>query len=255
MGAHYSERMADLLFEDAFLSQVYDAWHPRSVRHDYDFYLPYIMRASAVLDVGCGTGTLLAEARRNGHDGRLCGLDPAAGMIGVARRHSGIEWVQGALRSAPWHNAFDLVVMTGHAFQAIVSDDELIASVQTAERVLTPGGRFAFETRNPAARAWERWHPGNARRVICPDGTEVRITTSLDRPFDGRTVTFTHRFEGQHPTLPRASSSTLRFLDAAGVRRLLEGAGFRIEAEYGDFVGGPLTASAEEIIMVARAPG
>jgi hypothetical protein len=42
--------MADVLFEDAFLSQVYDAWHPRAVRDDYNFYLPYIMGAG-----GCST--------------------------------------------------------------------------------------------------------------------------------------------------------------------------------------------------------
>jgi SAM-dependent methyltransferase len=177
--------MADVLFEDAFLSQVYDAWHPRAVRDDYNFYLPYIMGAGGVLDAGCGTGTLLAEARRNGHGGRLCGLDPASGMIGVARLHPGIEWVKGELKSAPWQDAFDLVVMTGHAFQAIVTDADLLASVQAVARLLLPGGRFAFETRNPAARAWERWCPENARTVICPDGTEVRIMTTLDREFDG----------------------------------------------------------------------
>lgn len=244
--------MADVLFEDAFLSQVYDAWHPRSVRHDYDFYLPYIMGASAVLDAGCGTGTLLAEARRNGHRGRLCGLDPAEGMIRAARQHGGIEWVQADLRSATWRDAFDLVVMTGHAFQAIVADDDLIASVRAVERMLTPGGRFAFETRNPAARVWERWRPDHAKTVICSEGTQVQITTNLDRTFDGRTVSFTHLFEGQHPSLPRASASTLRFLDVATLRQLLEKACFRIEAQYGDFRGGPLSASAEEIITIAR---
>jgi SAM-dependent methyltransferase len=245
--------MADALFEDAFLSQIYDAWHPRTVRDDYDFYLPYILGASAVLDAGCGTGTLLAEARRNGHPGRLCGLDPASGMIATARRHGSIEWVQGELRAAPWTCAFDLVVMTGHAFQAILTNDDLIASARAVARALVPGGRFAFETRNPAARAWERWRPDNARTVICSDGTEVRITTTLDRPFDGRTVAFTHRFEGSHPSLPRQSSSTLRFLDAASVRRLLEGAGLRVESQFGHFAGGPLSPSAEEIITIARA--
>jgi SAM-dependent methyltransferase len=247
--------MADVLFEDAFLSQVYDAWHPRAVRDDYNFYLPYIMGAGGVLDAGCGTGTLLAEARRNGHGGRLCGLDPASGMIGVARRHPGIEWVKGELKSAPWQDAFDLVVMTGHAFQAIVTDADLLASVQAVARLLLPGGRFAFEIRNPAARAWERWCPENARTVICPDGTEVRIMTTLDREFDGDTVIFTHRFEGQHPSLPRASRSTLRFLDAIAVRNLLQQAGFQVQYQFGDFDGGPLSTNSEEIITVAQVDG
>jgi len=35
------------------------------------------MAAPSVLDVGCGTGAMLHEARQLGHVGRLCGLDPA----------------------------------------------------------------------------------------------------------------------------------------------------------------------------------
>ncbi|MES0155181.1 methyltransferase domain-containing protein [Mesorhizobium sp. M0018] len=73
--------MVDHLFADPYLAAVYDAWHPRSARDDYDFYLPRILTADAVLDVGCGTGTLLHEARLAGHSGRLCGIDPAPGVL------------------------------------------------------------------------------------------------------------------------------------------------------------------------------
>ena len=52
---------------------------------DYRFYLPLIMSAEGVLDVGCGTGALLHWARETGHTGRLVGLDPAEGMLDVAR--------------------------------------------------------------------------------------------------------------------------------------------------------------------------
>lgn len=82
----------DQFYHDAFLSAVYDAWHPRHVRNDYDFYLPLILKADRVLDVGCGTGTLLQEARQERHRGRLVGLDPAPGVIGRARAVPGVEW-------------------------------------------------------------------------------------------------------------------------------------------------------------------
>src|ERR1700760_2408686 len=106
--------MADRLFTDAYLATLYDLWHPRSVRDDYDFYLPRIMAAGSVLDLGCGTGTLLIDARQRGHRGRLCGLDPAAGMLERARRRPDIEWVLGDLGSTRLAQEFDLVVMTGH---------------------------------------------------------------------------------------------------------------------------------------------
>jgi SAM-dependent methyltransferase len=243
--------MVDRLFADAYLAGIYDAWHPRTVRDDYDFYLPRILAADAVLDVGCGTGTLLQEARRAGHTGRLCGIDPAPGMLDRARVCPDIEWVLGELPAAGWMAEFNLIVMTGHAFQAIVSDEDLRDFLAAVRRALVPEGCFAFETRNPAARAWERWTPENPATVEGPDGSEVRITTEVITPFDGRTVTFMHSFSGDHPSLPQVSQSTLRFLDADALRDLLEKAGMRIEQQFGDFDGRPLGPASSEIITFA----
>jgi len=249
----HSGAMADTLFADAYLAGVYDVWHPRSVRDDYDFYLPHIKAAEAVLDAGCGTGTLLHDARDAGHAGRLVGLDPAEGMLALARRRREIEWVLGDLQSAAWDGAFDLVVMTGHAFQAIVSDEDLRRAAAAVRRALKPGGCFAFETRNPAARAWERWRPENAVTVIDNDARPVTITTEVVAPYNGETVSFTHTFTGDHPSLPQVSRSTLRFLDPAAVRALLAEAGMGVEQQFGDFDGRPFAPDGAEIVTFARA--
>ncbi len=243
--------MADTLFADAYLAGVYDIWHPRPTRDDYDFYLPHIMAAEAVLDAGCGTGTLLHDARDAGHTGRLVGLDPAEGMLALARRRTDIEWVLGDLQSAAWDGAFDLVVMTGHAFQAIVTDEDLHGALAAVRRALKPGGGFAFETRNPATQPWERWRPENAVTVVDTEGWPVRITTEVVAPFDGDTVSFTHTFTGDHPSLPQVSGSTLRFLDPTALQALLTQAGLRIEQQFGDFDGHPLATGSAEIIIFA----
>src|ERR1700722_12696145 len=145
--------MVDLLFSDARLAALYDAWCPRPQRTDFDFYLPLVMAVEAVLDVGCGTGAMLHEARDAGHAGRLCGLDPPAGMLARARRRADIEWISGDLASVEWAREFDLVVMTGHAFQVLVEDADIRQALAAISAALKPNGRFAFETRNPAARA------------------------------------------------------------------------------------------------------
>jgi len=84
-----------------------------------------IMAAESVLDVGCGTGSLLHWARESGHEGRLVGLDPAEGMLAQARRRDDVEWVLGDLSTVSWEDEFDFAVMTGHAFQVLLTDDEL----------------------------------------------------------------------------------------------------------------------------------
>ncbi|GAA2274731.1 hypothetical protein GCM10010145_51610 [Streptomyces ruber] len=74
-------------------------------------------------DVGCGTGALLRRAREDGHTGRLCGLDPADGLLKVARRRPDVERVLGGLATAPRRDRESgLAVMTGHAFRELLGD-------------------------------------------------------------------------------------------------------------------------------------
>jgi uncharacterized membrane protein len=119
--------MVDRLFSDAALAALYDTFG--AGRRDFGFYLPIVMSAQSVLDVGCGTGALLRTAREAGHTGRLCGLDPADAMLRQARKRSDVEWILGDLSGVTWDRQFDLVLMTGHAFQVFIEDDELRVAV------------------------------------------------------------------------------------------------------------------------------
>jgi hypothetical protein len=44
--------------------------------------------------------------------------------------------------------------MASHAFQVLVTDDDLHTSLTAIRAALIDDGRFAFETRNPLARPW-----------------------------------------------------------------------------------------------------
>ena len=246
--------MADRFFADARLAALYDLMHPRETRADFDFYLPLIMSAKAVLDVGCGTGAMLHEARQRGHSGRLCGLDPAPGMLAQARKRSDIEWRLGDLRSSAFAREFDLIVMSGHAFQVLVTDEELRLSLAAIRAALVENGRFAFETRNPLARVWETWSSEDAVEAVDADGLPARMAYQTERPFDGRTMSFTLTFTCSDWERPEVSRSTLRFLDAEALSSLLAEADLAIEVQFGDWDRRPLTDGSPEIITIAR-PG
>jgi SAM-dependent methyltransferase len=245
--------MIDLQFSDIELAELYDALSAPGRGRDLDFYLPLIMAAGSVLDVGCGTGALLHEARRSGHRGHLCGVDPAPGMIAVARRRHGIEWIQGDLAVANLARRFDLIVMTGHAFQVLLDDEEIRRALAAIRDLLSPAGCFAFETRNPAARGWESWPQDYAARVVGRDGRPVTVSCTIETPFDGRVLSFAQSYTSPAWDQPRVSHSTLRFLEASALAAFLSAAGFVIESQFGDWDRTPLTATSPEIITLARA--
>jgi ubiquinone/menaquinone biosynthesis C-methylase UbiE len=244
--------VADRHFVDPRLAELYDLWAPPAERDDLGFYLPLVMAAEAVLDIGCGTGALLHLARQAGHRGRLCGLDPADGMLDLARRHTDIEWVSGEAASASWDQEFDLAVMTGHGFQVLVEDDEIRAALAAIRAALKNDGRLAFETRNPLARAWETWTTDNAVEAAAPPGEPVRMAHQVEQPFDGRTVSFITTYTSPGWNGPQLSHSTLRFLDAEQLAAFLSDTGFAIEDQLGDWDRRPLADTSPEIITVAR---
>ncbi|MDQ3671075.1 MAG: class I SAM-dependent methyltransferase [Actinomycetota bacterium] len=233
--------------EAAALYDLLNPWGPSD-----DFYLALILDAKSVVDIGCGTGALLHRARQAGHAGRLCGVDPDAASLDVARRYTGIEWELCSASSMTWDGEFDLATMTGHAFQALVSDDELRASLTAIRKALVSGGHFAFETRNPEARAWERWNPANAMDVVDVSGRPVRISHQVESVVSD-VVTFTETTSEQGGGPLRLDRASLRFLHADALTRILADTGFEIEAPYGDWGRGRLARESPEIVTIARA--
>lgn len=246
--------MPDRLFEEPDLAAVYDLFAPPGRRSDFAFYLPLIMAANSVLDVGCGTGALLHQARQQGHTGRLCGLDPATGMLEQARKIDAdpeIEWIQGDLSSAKWREEFDLVVMTGHAFQVLLTDEQLHEALSYVQKALTFDGRFAFETRNPAIRSWEKWNTDYSGEVNDRNGVSVRAEHRTDQP-EGEFVSFSTTFSSSYWSESIVSRSTLRFLSADSLEAFLKDASLVIEQQFGDWDRTALSETSPEIITIAE---
>ncbi|MFD1151889.1 class I SAM-dependent methyltransferase [Saccharothrix hoggarensis] len=218
-----------------------------------DFYLGLAMSADSVLDVGCGTGLLLHVARTTGHLGRLVGLDPDPSMLAVACRRPDIDWVEGHLGTASFDAEFDLVLMTGHVFQVFLTDEDVRAQFTAVRKALKPGGRFAFETRNPGARAWERWSPEHGVDIVGERGERVRVEHHVASVENGL-VRFSETHRGADWPEPVVEWATLRFATAAEVDALLRDCGFEVAERYGSWDRAPFTDTSREIISIAR-PG
>ncbi|MGD0701114.1 MAG: class I SAM-dependent methyltransferase [Trebonia sp.] len=236
--------------DDAALYDLLNPWDPEHSPGDR-FYHELVMAAGSVLDVGCGTGTMLAYAREHGHQGYLVGLDPDRAALDRARRRTDVEWARGKAADMQWKADFDLVVMTGHAFQCLRTDQELRASLAAIGVAMRDDGRFAFETRHPQARAWEGWNPSGETSVVDAAGRTLRVWHEVESVV-GDLVTFTGTTAEPDGTVLRVDRTSLRFLDGDELDAFLADAGLEIEAQYGDWQREPIAVTSKEIITIAR---
>ena len=227
----------DAAFADPRLAKVYDLLDGE--RSDLDVYAAIVeeLGAESVLDIGCGTGTFSCMLAARG----VCvtGVDPARASLEVARRKPGadrVAWLHGDPAELP-HMDLDAAVMTGNVAQVFVSDADWAAALRGIHNALRPGGRLAFETRDPARKAWLDWtKPATLRRRELPGGGEVTYWIEgtvahgeLAGHADGRVVTFRQVYEFSSDGAVLTSDSTLRFRSRDEVTASLEEAGFRVD--------------------------
>jgi SAM-dependent methyltransferase len=240
----------DAHYVDPRLVRVYD---PISeIRDDVGFYVRLAgQHPKSVLDLGCGTGVLASALADAGH--RVTGVDPAAEMLAVARgRDPRVAWHDGDARTLALAARFDLVVMTGHVLQVFLADADVTAVLTRAREHLLPDGVLAFETRNPAAREWERWTSDQTLRSVDVAGIGEVEWHSAVTGVREEYVSFETRYRFVATGEELTSTSTLRFLDEPALRAHLEAAGFGEIAIYGDWDRSPVTDSSPELIVIAR---
>ena len=146
--------------------------------------------------------------------------------------------------------------MTGHAFQELGSDAEILAHFQAVQRLLAPEGQFVFDTRNPARRAWLNWVPERSERQLeLPDGRHVRIWHNVLDVSAGYVSFEEHyAFEGQGagPEERLMSRSRLRFATLDEITGLAAAAGLALESAYGDWDRRAVSDKAPELIVSFR---
>jgi len=222
----------DAYYADPRLAACYDTID--GSREDLDHYMAIAeeLGARTVVDLGCGTGSLAVRLATAGR--QVIGVDPAGASLDLARAKERalppgarpITWVEGdATAIGPQHA--DLAVMIGNVAQVFTTDESWATTLRALRAALRPGGHLVFESRRPAARAWERWQAeGREQRHEVPG-----IGTVLTRPrgitVDLPRVTFTDEFVLPDGTV-LTSTSTLRFRDEAELRSSVAAAGFEV---------------------------
>ncbi|MGH3281550.1 MAG: class I SAM-dependent methyltransferase, partial [Trebonia sp.] len=211
-------------YADPRLAALYDALNPAGASTAFYLGLPGAPPAR-ILDMGCGTGLLACELATRGYD--VTGADPAAAMLAVARGRPGgdqVRWIQASAAGLATGTRFDLVIMTGHVFQLLLEDRDIQAALGALARHLAPGGRLAFETRNPAVREWQNWNPRDTRQHVEAAGLAADVHYDISG-VAGELVTYETWFQFAGARDPVVVPDTLRFMDQARMAAFLAEAG------------------------------
>ncbi|MEZ4572328.1 MAG: class I SAM-dependent methyltransferase [Thermomicrobiales bacterium] len=209
-----------------------------------------------VLDIGCGTGMILREIAASGIE--CAGLDVTPEMIERGRSLAGdagleIDWVVGDARTMRLGCSFRFIFMTGHAFQHLLTDDDIGSFFDRVREHLLDDGYLAFETRNYAAKSfggseeptlWKTIVDGQGREVDLLIGTIFDAETGVEHLIEERVI----RETGER----NRATSNLRYIDVTDLNRLLDEHGFEIIEQYGNWQKGAVGPDQPEVISICR---
>jgi ubiquinone/menaquinone biosynthesis C-methylase UbiE len=240
-------------YADAEEYDQVNVWGPSD-----DFYLTLAMEIGGpVLDVGCGTGGLARAIAGAGLD--VTGLDITTAMLeraGSLSQDLDIEWIHGDARTMQLGRTFRLTLMTGHAFQHMLTDQDIDAFLARMHEHLREDGYLAFETRNYAAnnfstepepQLWKSYQDAQGRWIDAYFGGRYDPDTGIEY-LTGEDVV---RETGERTQ----DTTTLRYIPVEQLNERLRRHGFEVVQQYGDWEKGPLGPKQREIITICRPAG
>lgn len=154
---------------------LWDYLHNPDVASQYDAYLAasplsaadiafvaaQCPRPGRLLDLGCGTGRLLIEFARRGHE--VVGVDLSESMLREARSRAEAARVRVSLLHA---NLVELDCLADHSFDQaaclfstlgmVLGEESRRRAIGHVHRVLRPGGRFVLHVHNRGFNVWHR---------------------------------------------------------------------------------------------------
>ncbi len=210
-----------------------------------------------VLELACGTGRLTWPLARDGHD--VVGLDASPAMLAAAARKAAEQgtrarFLRGDMRDFDLGGRFGLVVISCNSLAHLTDTADLLSCLACVRRHLKPGGVLAFDVVLPDPRLLAQ-APGVPRRLdLGPNpasAVEAEEVAHYDPVGQLRVAHWRVREPGGRE---RAFAPlVLRQFFPQELPLLLEAAGLRLVARWGDFARNPLTAHSLNQVCLARA--
>ncbi|MGC8839013.1 MAG: class I SAM-dependent methyltransferase [Anaerolineae bacterium] len=216
-----------------------------------------------ILELGCGTGRVLAVLAAAGH--QVVGLDRSEAMLAAARERlarcgllARTRLVPGDMRHFALEERFAWAFCAMNSLMHLTSLEDQLAALEAARRHLRPGGYLVLDLANPDP-GWLLEPEEKVVRVGVledPETGSVVVRQVIQRADPLRqTLDLIYIYDEVDPggTVRRVLLPLrLRYLFPTEARLLLERAGFSVEAVYGSYDLDPFDATGDRMIFVCR---
>lgn len=193
-----------------------------------------------LLDLGCGWGRHLRLLREAGHD--VVGVDLSLPLL---RQVGEAGLVAADMRFLPLGaGRFDAALNLATSLGLFLDDEPVLEVLAEAHRVLRPGGRLMLEGMH---RADVEANYVRRDSWSLDDGTSVRAR----RRWDEKAGISHEALDWSGPAGEGSKRHSLRVRSAEEIASLVERAGFRVEARYGDWNGSRFTTRSPRLILCA----
>ncbi len=258
-----SEEPFDEVDFDAF-APFYDADY-RNYSEDLQLLVDLAQTSGErCLELGCGTGRALLPLAAAGH--LVTGVDGSAALLALARQKTQsarltghVELIHDDLRTFQSEKPpVDFAYCVSNTLMHLPTQDDQLAVLVNAQRHLRPDGLLLVDLFNPdivrlsevagLQELADQW-------IDEESGAEVYkwSVRHLDVAHQLQDTLFIYeQIFADGRVQKRAIPFTLRFLWPSEGKLLLQMAGFRVEAVYGDFEGTAYDDSSERLIFLAR---
>ncbi|MEP2978254.1 MAG: class I SAM-dependent methyltransferase [Lentilitoribacter sp.] len=237
------------LYSDPELAKFYEV--NDHDRLDYETILELAKDARSVLDIGCGTGVLSAALSINSD---VTAVDPARAMLEIAKRNfdqTNVEWIEGDAREVRLARKFDFIVMSGHAFQVFLDEQDQLSVLKTIAEHLADCGTFIFDSRNPFfPESKERTRQQTYRKFQHSKLGEVHMWNESSFDEESGILTYTNGFSALGERDEKSAQERIKYTPKSELDDLLSKAGLEILSCFGSWNKEPFHNQAREIIIV-----
>jgi SAM-dependent methyltransferase len=252
----YSDpELYDLLFPSAReAAALADESRKSRILASNQFYLEEAGRGGGqVLELACGSGRLTVQLAQNGID--IVGADLSATMLDAARAKAeaaglAVEFLLADMRSFDFGRQFSTILVPGNSLLHLLTLDDLKRCLGCVRRHLVEGGRLVFDVSK-----WDLSVLMREPETRYPVPTAGQITVEEMAHYDSarqiRHITWF--FSVVDAPDYRVAKYDLRVICPEELLLLLDCAGFRLEARYGEFTRVPFEDASPRQVCVARA--